>query len=104
MSQHQTSRRGRFDQALEAIPAGLWNLAELSRGIEMKIDNNEREVAISQKQIGCFHRFGRFGATHPQQLTQTFMLNRLGIERILPINESDKITVVSGGSNQRVDQ
>src|SRR6058998_1066851 len=69
--QDQTCGRSGFNQALQTIPACLWDLAQVCRRIEHKIDNYQWEVSIAQKQISRFDRIESFGATNPEQMTQT---------------------------------
>jgi len=62
---HKGGRR-RFDQSLQAIPAGRRNAAQFVRRIQNKIENYQREIAVTQKKIGGFDGFVCLLATDPE--------------------------------------
>ena len=62
---HKGSRR-RFDQSLQAIPTGRGNVAQFVRRIQNKIENYQREIAVTQKKIGGFDGLVCLLATDPE--------------------------------------
>src|SRR5207248_8015221 len=62
---HKGSRR-RFYQSLQAIPGGRGNAAQFVHRIQNKIENYQREIAVTQKKIGGFDSFACFVATDPE--------------------------------------
>ena len=63
--------RGRFYQSLQAIPVGCGNAAQFVHRIQNKIENYQREIAVTQKKIGGFDRFACFLATDLEQMLQS---------------------------------
>src|SRR5690242_2447673 len=83
--------RGRFYQSLQAIPVGCGNAAQFVHRIQNKIENYQREIAVTQKKIGGFDRFAGFLATDPEQMLQSAGI--VNIERIASVDECEKKTI-----------
>ena len=52
----------------ETMPGGSGEAFEFSRGCEVKIEENEREIAVAEKEIGALDGLGDFPAADPEEL------------------------------------
>src|SRR5678816_4310566 len=82
------SGRGRgFEGALQAIPLRIRNPAEFGVGIVAQIKDDERQVAVAQKQIRAAHRLGGGAAANPEQTCEHSFARGSWIESIASINQ-----------------
>jgi hypothetical protein len=98
---HKGSRR-RFDQSLQAIPAGCGNAAQFVRRIQNKIENYQREIAVAQKKIGGFDGFACLLATDPEQMLQSARI--VNIERIASVDEREEKTIALRNLEQTLNE
>ena len=98
---HKGSRR-RFDQSLQAIPAGRRNATQFVRRIQNKIENYQWEIAITQKKIGGFDGCACLFATDPEQMLQRAGI--VNIERIPSVNEREEKTIALRNLEQAVNE
>ena len=98
---HKGSRR-RFDQSLQAIPVGRGNAAQFVRRIQNKIENYQREIAVTQKKIGGFDSFACLLATDPEQMLQSVRI--VNIERIASVDEREEKTIALRNLQQVVNE
>lgn len=99
---YHKGRRRRFDQSLQAIPAGRGNAAQFVRRIQNKIENYQREIAVTQKKIGGFDGFTCLLATDPEQMLQSAGI--VNIERIPSVDEREEKTIALRNLEQAVNE
>lgn len=71
------------------MPEGGGYLVELAFGYEVQIEKDEREVAITQKEIGALEGLLGFGAAEPDEVATFFVSIRSGVEGVASIDEGD---------------
>ena len=99
---YHKGRRRRFDQSLQAIPAGRGNAAQFVRRIQNKIENYQGEIAVAQKKIGGFDGFACLLATDPEQMLQSAGI--VNIERIASVDEREKKTIALRNLEQALNE
>ena len=99
---YRKGSRRRFDQSLQAIPTGRGNAAQFVRRIQNKIENYQREIAVTQKKIGGFDGFACLLATDPEQMLQSVRI--VNIERIASVDEREKKTIALRNLEQAVNE
>jgi len=99
---YRKGSRRRFDQSLQAIPTGRGNAAQFVRRIQNKIENYQREIAVTQKKIGGFDGFACLLATDPEQMLQSAGI--VNIERIASVDEREEKTIALRNLEQTVNE
>ena len=74
----------------EAMPESGGDLAEFALGNEMKIEEDEWEIAVAQEEVGALEGLFDLGATKPNEVAAFFVPVRSGVESISPINEGER--------------
>ena len=78
---------GGLDGALEAIPLRGGDAAEFGVGIAAEVEDDEREIAIAQEEIGAAEGFIGSAAADPEQAGKHGFASGGGVEMIVPVDQ-----------------
>lgn len=74
---------------LEAMPEGGGDLAEFALGDEVEVEENEREVAVAEEEVGAFEGLFDFGAAEPDEVAALGIAVGGGVEGVAAIDEGE---------------
>lgn len=83
----EESGAGTAGEVAQAVPGRGRDPAEFPKGVELEVEDDEREVAIAQEKIGTAKRFPAVLAAHPEEAGTGGGAIRGGIEGVVPIDE-----------------
>ncbi len=75
---------------LEAMPESGGDLSQFAFGGEVEVEEDEREIAIAQQEVGALEGLLGFGAAEPNEVTAFFVPVRSGIEGVAPVDKSER--------------
>lgn len=74
----------------EAMPESGGDLAQFAFGDEMEIKEDEREISVTQEEIGALEGLLGFGTAEPDEMAAFFISIRGGIEAVAPIDKGER--------------
>ena len=80
----------------ETMPSGGGEAFEFPGGREMKIEEDEREVAVAEQKVGALDGLGDLAATDPEELLAFEIAVRTGVEGIASVDESERKVSLPG--------
>jgi hypothetical protein len=74
----------------ETMPDCVGDPLQLTIGSQVKIEEDEREIAIAEKEISALNGLRRFLATNPEEATAFLRAVRRGIKGVAAIDEGER--------------
>jgi len=99
--QDQQSSGTAFDKALKTAPSAGRDFSELGCRIDLKIQENEREIGVTQEKIRSLEGLLGIAATNPQQPPQHVSIHGRWIKTILSIDQRDPLARFISLAQQR---
>lgn len=78
-----------FNPLLETMPNTRADGGDFTGGIPEQIEDNPRQIAIAEQQIGGFEGLLGAAAAHPEQLGAEMWGERTGIKLVPPVDECE---------------
>ncbi len=73
----------------QAMPGGHGKAFEFASRSEMEIEQDEREIAVAEEEIGTLDGLGNLAATDPEELAAFEVAVRAGVEGIASVDEGE---------------